>query len=355
MSSLAATQADGYYLPPEYYESGAKSKNEWYAKQQKKEHNQKTKAPGAPPVVRFELADPCVCRRCQARIGRGTRFNATKHTTTEKYFSTAIIEFRTTCRRCGEGEFVIRTDPQHRGFSYAGDLRRQERNWNADTVGGITVEQNSDDDQEQDNDSASPVNRLEKQALGLQKAISERKQLEQLIQLNQKTAGDDVAGNAKLRDEFRKDRHKRKRLRKDADQKGWKESVDLQETTLEDTSHAKSTVFGNGRKNETKRWKRVRLASIFDTKTVPAKPDRASSWNIPLAGSANISPTLDQSNQTIRKSEAQPRPKRQLMVVPGKRGAVTTLSCERNATTSPQVQSALESLADYGSSSDDDP
>jgi hypothetical protein len=44
MSSLAAaTQADGYYLHREYYESGAylsQSKNDWYKKKQQQQHQQ---------------------------------------------------------------------------------------------------------------------------------------------------------------------------------------------------------------------------------------------------------------------------------------------------------------------------
>jgi coiled-coil domain-containing protein 130 len=51
MSSLAATQADGYYLPPEYYDSGTykkKSKNQFA---NSKGHNQYVQS----GVVRFEL------------------------------------------------------------------------------------------------------------------------------------------------------------------------------------------------------------------------------------------------------------------------------------------------------------
>lgn len=349
MSSLAATQADGYYLPPEYYESGAKSKNEWYAKQQ----GRKATTSSA-PVVRFELADPCVCNCCHARIGRGTRFNATKHATSETYFSTAIWEFRTKCRRCGEAEFVIRTDPKNRGFSYGGNLRRQERNWDAKEVGGITVEQTTHDDDEDDPDEdASPLNRLEKQAWGLKNAVTERKQLEQLIQLNQETVGDDATGNARLRASFRKDRQSRKRLRQHAAQKGWKESVRMVETSVEDTSYAKSTVFGNGKKNENKRWKRVRQASIFDaTAMVPTRPDKP----VSLTSSIVVKAETPKSCANRPNDTPQPRRKRQLLVIHGREGVSKTAyqEKEKESMQNQREQSALQSIAEgYGSSDDD--
>jgi coiled-coil domain-containing protein 130 len=51
MSSLAATQADGYYLPPEYYDSGTYKKKSKNAFAKSKGHNQYEQS----GVVRFEL------------------------------------------------------------------------------------------------------------------------------------------------------------------------------------------------------------------------------------------------------------------------------------------------------------
>jgi len=113
MSSLSATQSDGYYLPPEYFESGAylkQSRNQFAAsrnntnknndnnrQQIKTGHNQWLKY----GVVRFELPEKCVCLGpCRQSVGRGTRFNARKITTDESYFTTKIYEFQIKCQNC---------------------------------------------------------------------------------------------------------------------------------------------------------------------------------------------------------------------------------------------------------------
>mmetsp|Transcript_24744 Transcript_24744/g.27697 ORF Transcript_24744/g.27697 Transcript_24744/m.27697 type:complete len:82 (-) Transcript_24744:1301-1546(-) len=78
MSSLSATQSDGYYLPPEYYESGAylkQSRNQFAASRNDKNnvnnreqrirtgHNQWLKY----GVVRFELPEKVRKRRINPR------------------------------------------------------------------------------------------------------------------------------------------------------------------------------------------------------------------------------------------------------------------------------------------------
>lgn len=115
MSSLSATQSDGYYLPPEYFESGAYkkvSRNRFAAetannnkngdgkkgKPIKVGHNQWLKH----GVVRFELPEKVVCFGCKQSIGRGTRYNARKTKTDQSYFTTPIFEFNLSCRNCKE-------------------------------------------------------------------------------------------------------------------------------------------------------------------------------------------------------------------------------------------------------------
>ena len=352
MSSLAATQADGYYLPPAYYESGAKSKNEWYAKQSG------TSTAKASTTVRFELADPCECLKCHARIGRGTRFNAVKRRTAESYFSTPILEFLMSCRRCGKGDFIIRTDPKNRGFAYSGDLRKQERTWNAANVGGITVEEKEDNEE----DDMSPVDRMEKHAFGVRNAVTERNQLEQLVKLNEKTFGDDVTGNAKLRDSFRRDRKVRKRLRETAAQNGWQESLTFVETNIEDESGAKSTVFGNGKKNQAARWRKVREASIFSSPTTKQQPDTTTTTSArPIGVTSGVAPPRTSSSSTTTTSNASsggPRQKRRLVVATqGKKGVITASPVCTDTTTVEQrpKPSGIQSLvAGYGSSSDEE-
>lgn len=117
MSSLSATQSDGYYLPPEYFESGAYkkvSRNAYAAKTEASARSSKNSVNRNPTpkvghnqwlkhgVVRFELPEKAVCLGCKKSVGRGTRFNARKIKTDQSYFTTPIFEFRLSCRNCKE-------------------------------------------------------------------------------------------------------------------------------------------------------------------------------------------------------------------------------------------------------------
>ena len=111
MSSLAATQADGYYIPPDYIESGAYKKKSLNQYNQSKGHNQYLQR----SVVRFELPFDGFCTKCGAIVGKGTRFNAHK-AHVDDYFTTKIYEFTTKCRSCANCEFKIRTNPKEQTF-----------------------------------------------------------------------------------------------------------------------------------------------------------------------------------------------------------------------------------------------
>jgi len=117
MSSLSATQSDGYYLPPEYFESGAYkkvSRNRFAAETEASERDKRGKKLEQKPsrvghnqwlkhgVVRFELPEKAVCLGCKQSVGRGTRFNARKTKTDQSYFTTPIFEFKLSCRNCQE-------------------------------------------------------------------------------------------------------------------------------------------------------------------------------------------------------------------------------------------------------------
>lgn len=97
MSSLAATQADGYHLPDEYYTSGAYKKKSISQFNGSKGHNQYLQR----SVVRFELPFDGFCTKCSAIVGKGTRFNAHK-AHIDDYFSSKIYEFTTKCRSCAD-------------------------------------------------------------------------------------------------------------------------------------------------------------------------------------------------------------------------------------------------------------
>ena len=122
MSSLNATQADGYYVPPEYFESGAYKKQSVSKFAGSKGHNQYLQR----SVVRFELPFDGFCTHCSAHVGKGTRFNAHK-AHVDVFFTTKIYEFTTKCRACAHAVFRIRTNPKDRTFDYTEGIRKKVR------------------------------------------------------------------------------------------------------------------------------------------------------------------------------------------------------------------------------------
>ena len=126
MSSLSATQADGYYIPPSYIDSGKYKKQSLNQFAGSKGHNQYLQR----SVVRFELPYDGFCLSCGAHVGKGTRFNARKDHAGD-YYTTKIWEFTTKCRACGGAEFKIRTNPRERGFDYV-EVRIGNRSAKAD-------------------------------------------------------------------------------------------------------------------------------------------------------------------------------------------------------------------------------
>ena len=307
MSSLAATQADGYYLPPEYYESGARSKNEWHRRQQKNNNHKKNTDNDGTTTVRFELADPCVCLRCDARIGKGTRFNAVKRPCGVYHHSTVVYEFTMRCRRCGAGNFVVQTDPANRGFSYSGDLRVQKRSWDAATVHGVSV----DDDTQDKATTADPLAQLERHVQGQRQAATERQELEALLQRNTVTAGDDAAQNALLRQAARRERRDHRARQAQAHRYGWRK-VELQKPAVADDAEAQSQVFTSQRAQG---WKQVKQASIFGARTVqsssssskPPTPKRSRSARKSRGGSTTHT-SNNNNNNNNNNTGVQPDP-----------------------------------------------
>ncbi len=88
MSSLAASRADGYYYPKEFYAQASKFNT----------LNQFNQAKGivkpkcTKPPVRFEMMFDVQCLGCRQSIGKGVRFNATK-IEVGKYLGTKIFDF----------------------------------------------------------------------------------------------------------------------------------------------------------------------------------------------------------------------------------------------------------------------
>lgn len=261
MSSLAATQADGYYLPPEYFEGGAykkQSKNAFDASQNNKSkpgHNQWLQR----SVVRFELPYKGVCEglNCpQPSIMRGTRYNAKKITTQEKYFSTPIYEFQMNCRLC-QHAWVIRTNPKERGFDYVSGIHVQAGQESiVENIVGVSGEADERND---------VLERLESTAHGKRRAMTEMEELQRIQKLNESSLND-ADHNAMIRKEFRKDRKAKRKRQEHATQLGWRKDMEmLSEDAPLDVVASKEATYGNPKSKEQKRLRTVRTSSIFSS------------------------------------------------------------------------------------------
>jgi hypothetical protein len=264
MSSLAATQADGYYVPPEYYESGQykkKSRNQFAGS---KGHNQYLQN----GVVRFELPEQGVCTGCGAHVGKGTRFNAHKEKS-GNYFSTPIYKFTLKCRICAKAEFVIQTNPKERGFDYLEGIHKQVQEFDtkeAGTAGVIDTEHGNKLISTSGNSGdASRLARLESVASGARKTMTEHDQLTSLIEVSAETFLNDSASNAAVRSTFRVDRKNKKRRLKDATALGWKDGMELLPETADDQMAARATCFREGKYVEREKFRSLKKSSIFDT------------------------------------------------------------------------------------------
>ncbi|GKY98840.1 hypothetical protein MPSEU_000840000 [Mayamaea pseudoterrestris] len=269
MSSLAATQADGYYVGTAYFDSGAykkQSKNDWHRKQRNKEQasaNSKTDNHEAKQlVVRFELPYSGRCVGCNAFIMRGTRYNATKIKTDETYFTTPIHEFRMKCRACQECEFIIRTNPQARGFDYVSGIRRKMGD--EESADGMLMASKAAPTAPVSATANSTMELLEQKQLGHRVAITEMEQLQMLQTSNRSLYEHDADGNARIRTVFRKDRKLRHQRLQQGQALGWRNGMPLLEASLEDTCQAKASVFGDVKQRERLSWQKSNRQSVFN-------------------------------------------------------------------------------------------
>jgi hypothetical protein len=268
MSSLSATQADGYYLPVEYFESGAykkKSKNQFSGS---KGHNQYQ----VNGVVRFELPYDGFCHGCGAHVSKGTRFNAEK-ARGGNYFSTVIWEFKMKCRICAKQEFIIKTNPKEQAFDYVDGLHKQIKDFDtneAGTAGIIDTDHANKVSNKVSNSSG--LDRLQTITTGKIKALSEHEQLKAILRNNENAYLDDASNNSAVRANFRVDRHQKKSRLHAASKLGWRQGMELlAENTLGDIVVAKSTTFGSGKQQELENFRLLRKASIFEARSKAKK------------------------------------------------------------------------------------
>jgi len=208
MSSLAATQADGYYNPPDWDPT-------------KQSRRALTKSKGANQfeqkgLVRFEMPFDVWCTGCalataeevaagtacssgkEQHIGRGVRFDALK-VRHGKYFSTVVWEFQMKCHMCYH-PIVIRTDPQNCDFELVEGVRRKTKEFEAGNEDGLVELPSA---AEQAKAAANPFYKLERTGEQKRKVSAQREGFDALVAL-QGRGRDDYALNKLARKRFKR-------------------------------------------------------------------------------------------------------------------------------------------------------
>ena len=197
MSSLAATQSDGFYFPPEWRpEFGGLSKY-----QGSKGANQYQ----THGIIRFELPFDAWCLKCEGHMSKGLRFNAKKEKSPEKYFTTQIWSFsmKCPCPSCDQG-FVIKTDPENDTYNMVEGMKKMEQDFVPDESDSII---RATTDEERNLLGTNPMYRLQHDKEDKQRASSAKEHLESLIDLQDFQKKKDYETNSLLR---RGTRNKRK-------------------------------------------------------------------------------------------------------------------------------------------------
>jgi coiled-coil domain-containing protein 130 len=256
MSSLAATQADGYYVPVDYFTSGEYKKKSLNQYQGSNGHSQYLQR----GVVRFELPYDGFCLTCGTPVGRGTRFNARK-VRAGAYISSPIYEFHMTCRICAVAEFVIRTNPKEQSFDYISGIHRRQDFSNTTAAAAATSVTSSFPTK------LNGLSQLEASVNEKRKIETDRDALEALLRVNERTFGADFQNNSSIRSSFRIDRKKKKARLESATKLGWAKGMEvLLESDLEDIVKSKLVTFSNGRHVERQKLHHVQSSSMFPPK-----------------------------------------------------------------------------------------
>ena len=296
MSSLAATQADGYYKPSSYFDSGDYKKKSVSAHAGSKGTNQSELL----GVVRFELPIHGVCTNCDHHIRKGTRFNAKKDHV-DDYYSTKIYKFVFKCYECKK-TCEVRNDPKNADYVYLNGLRKKVQEFDTAEAGSLGVFDTESMRTSDHNSTMDAMERMEKnleeennKAFEQPRPVQHHQQQQQhpqqqqpqqqlpapprqppkpsaaaainaLIRHNNTIFKDDVSSNAALRSQFRSDRGRKKtRLAKGA---AMGLALEVSDETEADRAKAGLVTYGEVKqavKKEKERFKSVRGGSIFSS------------------------------------------------------------------------------------------
>uniref|UniRef100_H3GHZ3 Coiled-coil domain-containing protein 130 n=1 Tax=Phytophthora ramorum TaxID=164328 RepID=H3GHZ3_PHYRM len=233
MSSLAATQADGFYYPadwrPEYGSLNAFRGSHPLGKRAKR------LASDGELVVRFEMPFSVWCVGCDAHIGRGVRFNARK-TRAGSYLTSAVWEFRMNCASCG-GEMIIRTDPKARDYELAHGVKRKAQAEEEE----VAQTEPLNDPRLAAQLQRDPFRRLEHENEDRCAAQKRSRGLDALAELQDAEFKDDYASNAALRAQFRSKKKQIKSREQEAKRLGL--GIPLLDVHPDDVVVSRAVVF----------------------------------------------------------------------------------------------------------------
>lgn len=196
MSSLAATQSDGYYYHPDYRKedgsiskfNGSKGANQFEQR----------------GVIRFEFPFDGWCTSCDARHSKGSRFNAKKGKD-GKYLSTTVWSFSMKCTGCPQ-VFIIKTDPKNSTYDFFQGLRkRDEEALSIPSDGQLVITNFADESGGRALAAVDPMERLQRDQHNKVRAATKEEQIEHLEAFQERTYHDADA-NSVLRRAARQQR-----------------------------------------------------------------------------------------------------------------------------------------------------
>jgi len=232
MSSLAASQADGFYFPPEYLDNEVNKKMGLSKYQGSKGANQYQQK----GIIRFELPFDAWCLKCKRHMSKGTRYNAKKDKC-GNYFSTVIFSFTTKCASC-DNVFVIKTDPQNNTYDYAEGLRKHEQDFEPEFGDGIIETSSTEVKRKLQED---PMFRLQHDKEDKERALSSQRRLDNMLDLSDLVNKPDYDRNSSLRSSHRSQRKRQLELTEEGAKIGL--SIPLVEPSNDDVIAAKAASF----------------------------------------------------------------------------------------------------------------
>lgn len=361
MSSLKATQADGYYIPSEYLDAG---KEKQYKKNNKGHNQYLTQG-----IVRFELPYDgfCLADKCRVHVAKGTRFNAKKIHSGD-YFSTKIYDFCMKCRHC-QHLFVIRTNPKEKCFDYISGIKKKVEEFDTveakslgviDTDYGHSIHNFTNGELKVVNGDSS-LNKLEKDILlsGHEPRSTDIQVMEHCMKRNRTIMWNDADSNARLRAGYRVHRQAKKKRLKHATQLGLGKGIEVAESIPEDCLVARSAFEDSGildlnaRKAETSKYKSIRQGKLFKNKVVNVSnvsKNATTSRNI----QQSVQVKIEEEVEASLLSNAMNVPKKKIRIV-SNNGTVKVQDVKLNVTSMTNAPpSSLQSLLKYDDESDDD-